>query len=392
MSFEGVGCERIFSEALEVLAHHEDLGDFEVVVAAEVDDLTVFGVGLSLVTEGGVVLGFIGEHALERTEFSGQCEAEVAVDLRGVFAFRVVDAAFVERVLDRGLEAGEARRLVGDHVVVAVGRGEAEDVAVTAVEGVADGEGGVKVAGGGTDRTHAAEGELAEVAGERQGGLAVEEAVVAEAAVVGVEAVFKLEAHGHAVAKIFGTLDAEAGRGGDAALKSEGVGLRRNAVGFDLGMLVEEAVVDDAVKRDFRGGGKACGKAENRKGGHGLLEHENAPDGLSRSRRREQHWNVGLNSNASHSHCASVITNRGEWLPMTFRSNRTVVRKRQCDPFSLREKVCRQSFSLKTAMMWTRDRGIGTRSEYRKHGICESLFRCKRATRWRFRRAANGGA
>ena len=157
-------------------------------------------------------------------------------------------------------------------------------------------------------------------------------------------------------------------------------------------MLVEEAVVDDAVKRDFRGGGKARGKAENRKGGHGLLEHENAPDGLSRSRRREQHWNVGLNSNASHSHCASVITNRGEWLPMTFRSNRTVVRKRQCDPFSLREKACRQSFSLKTAMMWTRDRGIGTRSEYRKHGICESLFRCKRATRWRFRRAANGGA
>ena len=55
-------------------------------------------------------------------------------------------------------------------------------------------------------------------------------------------------------------LDAEAGRGGDAALKSEGVGLRRNAVGFDLGMLVEEAVVDDAVKRDFRGGGKARGK------------------------------------------------------------------------------------------------------------------------------------
>lgn len=157
-------------------------------------------------------------------------------------------------------------------------------------------------------------------------------------------------------------------------------------------MLVEEAVVDDAVKRDFRGGGKARGKAENRKGGHGLLEHENAPDGLSRSRRREQHWNVGLNSNASHSHCASVITNCGEWLPMTFRSNRTFVRKRQCDPFSLREKACRQSFSLKTAMMWTRDRGIGTRSEYRKHGICESLFRCKRATRWRFRRVANGGA
>ncbi len=132
------------------------------------------------------------------------------------------------------------------------------------------------------------------------------------------EAVFKLEAHGHAVAKIFGTLDAEAGRGGDAALKSEGVGLRRNAVGFDLGMLVEEAVVDDAAKRDFRGGGKARGKAENRKGGHGLLNMKNAPDGLSRSRRREQHWNVGLNSNASHSHCASVITNRGEWLPMTF--------------------------------------------------------------------------
>ena len=42
-------------------------------------------------------------------------------------------------------------------------------------------------------------------------------------------------------------LDAEAGRGGDAALKSEGVGRLRNAVGFDLGMRVEEAVVDDAV-------------------------------------------------------------------------------------------------------------------------------------------------
>ena len=87
----------------------------------------------------------------------------------------------------------------------------------TAVEGVADAEGGVKVAGGGTDRAHAAEGELSEVTGERQGELTVEEAVVAEAAVVGVEAVFKLEAHGHAVAKIFGTLDADLGRVSTAA-------------------------------------------------------------------------------------------------------------------------------------------------------------------------------
>ena len=44
-------------DALEVLAHDEGLGEAAVVVAAEVDDLTVFGVGLSLVTEGGVVLG-----------------------------------------------------------------------------------------------------------------------------------------------------------------------------------------------------------------------------------------------------------------------------------------------------------------------------------------------
>ena len=50
--------------------------------AAEVDDLTVFGVGLSLVTEGGVVLGFIGEHALQSAEFSSKGKAEVAVDLR----------------------------------------------------------------------------------------------------------------------------------------------------------------------------------------------------------------------------------------------------------------------------------------------------------------------
>ena len=191
--------------------------------------MAVFTAGA--IGNGLVVLEFVGENRIQGAEIARQAGGSVAVDGGGAFT-ALVGAVFVEGVLDRGLQTGELRGLVRDHVVVAVGLGKAEDVGGAAVEGVAVAVDEVE-AGAGTDAADAAHGERTEVGGEGDGGLTVKElAVGLEDAGVGLEAVFELEAHLHAVAEVFRTLDAEAGGGVQTVFHGERVGIGHGLVAF----------------------------------------------------------------------------------------------------------------------------------------------------------------
>ena len=258
-------------DALEVLAHDEGLGEAAVVVAAEVDDLAVIVFSSA---EGLVVLEFVGEDRLESAEVAGKSGGAVAVHGRGAFTTVVlVSGVFVEGVLDRSLETGELRGLVRDHVVVAVGRGEAEDVVVAAVEGISRGEDEVIRAGTRANAAHAAHGERTEVGVEGDGSFAVEDALFGlECAGIGLEAVFKLEADLEAVAEFFRALQAEAGGGGDAGVHGEVVDVSLGVVSKGL-VRVDEARVDDAEEGHVSSGGIAGGNAENGERGERLLEH-----------------------------------------------------------------------------------------------------------------------
>ena len=227
----------------------------------------------TIVADGIIVLEFVGENRVQGAEVARQAGGSVAVDGGGAFA--VFSAAgFLEGVLDRGLHAGELRGLVRDHVVVAVGLGKAEDVGGAAVEGVAVAVDEVE-AGAGTDAADAAHGERTEVGGDGDGGLTVKElAGGLEFAGVGLEAVFELEAHLHAVAEVFRTLDAEAGGGVQTVFHGERVGIGHGLVAFGNFIGLElEARVNLAVHRNVGGLNGESGSAENGDSDKRLLEH-----------------------------------------------------------------------------------------------------------------------
>ena len=224
-------------------------------------------------TEGLVVLEFVGEDRLESAEVAGKSGGAVAVHGGGAFTSRFLDGVFVEGVLDRSLETGELRGLVRDHVVVAVGGGEAEDVVVAAVEGISRGEDEVIRAGTGANAAHAAHGERTEVGVDGDGSFAVEDALFGlECAGIGLEAVFELEADLEAVAEFFRALQAEAGGGGDAGVHGEVVDVSLGVVSKGL-VRVDKARVDDAEEGHISSGGIAGGSAENGERGERLLEH-----------------------------------------------------------------------------------------------------------------------
>ncbi len=71
----------------------------------------------------------------------------------------------------------------------------------------------------------------------------------------------------------------------------------------------------------------------------------------------------------------------------------SVVPQAAMRPILIAEKGLPTIVLVKTAMMWTRDRGIGTRSNTASMVFVRALFRCKRAhTPGASGEAANGGA
>ena len=289
------GNERIkrrgFNEAVEVLAHREDLGNAEVIVAAEEEDV---GVRVELAVNNRasgssrtrtVLREFVGSDELGRAVFTRQRKAGVALGAGGI-AFIVAElisslvvAVSLEGVHDGSLQAGELRGLIGNRIVVAGSARKAEDIIVAAVEGISDGVNDVIGAGSSGETTHAAEAQRTEVRVDGERSLTTEDAVLAlgrtilgERAVISIEAAFELEADLQAVAEVFNALDAPTGAGVNAALEAEGVGIFRGAV--DLLMVrvvVEEAVINHAVKRDVSSGSCTGKSAEHRESSKGLL-------------------------------------------------------------------------------------------------------------------------
>lgn len=95
-----------------------------------------------------------------------------------------------------------------------------------------------------------------------------------EFAGVGLEAVFELEAHLHAVAEVFRTLDAEAGGGVATVFHGERVFIDHGVVADgDFTGLVLETQVNLAVHRDVGGLNGESGSAENGDSDKRLLEH-----------------------------------------------------------------------------------------------------------------------
>ena len=188
--------------AREVLAEEEGLREAAVVVAAQVVDLAV------LLRVGALVARPVHPFAcgdeLQAAVVARDRGRSVAVDVGGTFTIvgrRFVLRVGVEGVLEGRLQAGELRRLVGHHVVVAGRVRDAPDVVVAAVEDFSRREDEVVRARGRAHAAHAAEGDLAEIAGERQARFAAEEAfAVVRRARIDVEAVFELEGDGQAVA------------------------------------------------------------------------------------------------------------------------------------------------------------------------------------------------
>ena len=95
-----------------------------------------------------------------------------------------------------------------------------------------------------------------------------------EFAGVGLEAVFELEAHLHAVAEVFRTLDAEAGGRVATVFHGERVFIDHGLVADgDFTGLVLETQVNLAVHRDVGGLNGESGSAENGDSDKRLLEH-----------------------------------------------------------------------------------------------------------------------
>ena len=137
--------------------------------------------------------------------------------------------------------------------------------------GQSGGHGAVEANGArvGDERAHAAGVDCTEPALDEERGFAVKQlAVRLEGARAGLEAVFKLEAHRHAVAEVFRAADAEAGGGVCARFHAEGVDFGAGAAdavdgrtGFTV--LIEKARIDDTVHRDLGSHGSAGKSAEN---------------------------------------------------------------------------------------------------------------------------------
>ena len=159
----------------------------------------------------------------------------------------------------RVVEALEADHVVGRFDRAAPGRAERRHGTGDAVRAVAA-----------RQLADAAEREFAEGAVDEELGFTTEHAaVVAEFAVVSVEAVFKDETHLHAVAEVFDALQAEAGAGLHALSHFERIRIGRAVVVVHVRVL--ETEVDHAVERDIGSHGGAGKSAEHSESSKSLL-------------------------------------------------------------------------------------------------------------------------
>ncbi len=140
----------------------------------------------------------------------------------------------------------------------------------------------------------AAERDFAEVRTDEHLRFTIEEAVgIGERAVVDVEAVFKHEAHGHAVAEVFRALHAPAAAGREARLHRKVV-VVINVRFVLIDVLILQAGVNAAVKRNFGSGRNTRKGAEDGENSQTLLEHfEFLP------RVRSPAWGLGLSASQS---------------------------------------------------------------------------------------------
>ena len=168
-----------------------------------------------------------------------------------------------EGVLSGHADAGEARGLVRNHVVI-TGTVQTEVAELGGVVAPAGAHRHVVVQVEGTqtrgERTHTAESERTEVTLNVQLSFTIKElAVGAESARVTGEAVFENEAHLVAVAEVFRALQAEAGTGVLARFF-------RNLVGRDgtvIEVLIVEAEVDLTVEGNVSSHSRTGKRAEN---------------------------------------------------------------------------------------------------------------------------------
>ena len=257
-------------ETLEVLGHHEGLGKAAVVVAAEVDRLSVLAnVDTSFLA---AIRVFIGTDHVEVAEFARDSRGEELVVQGRLIVFSTL---LVEGILERALETSKLRRLVRDHVVGTAGDGKTKNVIVAAVEGVGHGVNDVIRTGGGSHAAHATHGDRTKVTRERERSFAVEERVLRlESTRIGLEAVFEIEANLHAVAELFRALDAEAVARIDAAIKAERVSSfgRRITVGL-IFVRVHQTGVDHTVHRDIGRKSGTGKRAENGDSCERFLKH-----------------------------------------------------------------------------------------------------------------------
>ena len=261
---------------LEVLGGKIGLHEAEVIGTGEVERPGILKVHVRLefgavaVGDGGVLVRPVDESGeVEGAGLSFSTESGVAVVGSLVFV-RVAHG-----VLGIDRHAGEFRRNVGDRVVIAarvVGHdGVVAGDVVGPARGQSGGHGAVEANGArvGDERAHAAGVDRTEPALDEERGFAVKQlAVRLEGARAGLEAVFKLEAHRHAVAEVFRAADAEAGGGVCARFHAEGVDFGAGAAdavdgrtGFTV--LIEKARIDDTVHRDLGSHGSAGKSAEN---------------------------------------------------------------------------------------------------------------------------------
>ena len=284
-----------FQQAGEVFAQSKDLGNTEVIVAAEVEEIAVrielaMGNGISIRLAGAVLDEFISGDKLGGTIFAVQSDTSIAFS-SGEIAFavalvlRIVVAVRLEGVHGRNLKASKGRRLISNRIVVTGGLGKTEDVVVAAVKCISDAINEVIRAGSGTESAHAAEGQRTVVGINRESSLAAEDAVLVvistvsgKRAVIGIKAAFELEADLQTVAEVFNALDAPTGAGINAALKIEGVVVgRRTVSGLLIGVVVKEAIVDNAVKRHVSGSGGTGKSAENSESSKSLFHDVEIP-------------------------------------------------------------------------------------------------------------------
>jgi hypothetical protein len=125
---------------LKVLCFSKELNNFEIIVAANEDQLPIL-IESTFAIVNTILRQFVTDRKRGGAIFTGQTDRSVTLSVRGTFIATVIAvfnrllAIRLERILSSQLQTSKTRSLVDNHVVITFRSSKAPNVTVAAVEG-----------------------------------------------------------------------------------------------------------------------------------------------------------------------------------------------------------------------------------------------------------------